>query len=333
MILSTPLSSRVSSNWDSVRLYVQGRLGPTLLSASKDENSKWRNDLAPTDEEIELGRHRAASGLESALSFVSQHGSEMAILRSRALLGAESLETLTQAVGRGQTETGGFLSLGLSSAGAIGLAQEYTLAGLTEEVAGTLEVLLVLSDLGALSAPFVEPAAVFLGRVQNEDGSWGAPETDPPARLFTTGMIAGLLGRTRVVRPVVLSEASGFLEQLWSPERIAAPAWPALTAFAVFFSGVDHEEADGALQWIGRELETGYRKRFYDAVTTVRTLLHCQAVAVPGASLDPFALLTDLLNEQGEDGGFAELTSDDERLRVEPTLDAMLGILRLCSVL
>ena len=289
--------------------------------------------MSSSTQDIEKLRHRAATALEKGLGFVSAHGDQIAVLRARVLLGAEPVEVLTGAVGECQTDRGGFWPLGLSEGGAVAFAESFAAAEISPEVSGTIEALSALSDLGELHAPCIESAAVFLAEEQADDGGWGASALPADSRLFVTGMLTGLLGRTRVVRPVVLTRASAFMESLWSQDRIADQAWPALTAFAVFFSSVDHDQADGALQWIGRELETGYRRRVYDAATTLRTLLHCQALGLPGASIEALALLDDLLNEQGADGGFAEFAPADDRSRVEPTLDAMLGILRLCSVL
>ena len=146
-----------------------------------------------------------------------------------------------------------------------------------------------------------------------------------------TGMVAGLLGPTRVVRPEVLESAGEFLEGLFNLERVSALGWEALTAFGLFFTNVGHDLSDSALQWIGRELERGQHRRAWETVLTVRTLLHCQASAIAGANLDAFLLVTDLLGEQGADGGFAELTPGENVLRVESTLDAMAGTIRLCG--
>jgi hypothetical protein len=179
----------------------------------------------------------------------------------------------------------------------------------------------------------VESAAVFLASVQLEDGSWGQPSEPAGNRIFATGMLAGMLGRTRVVRPEVLDAAGDFLGELFSPDLISGRRWAGLTAFGTFFANVGHDLADSALQWVGRELERGFRTRIYDASSTLRTLLHCNALAVPGATLDPFLLLTDLLGEQAADGGFEELASGVDAARVEPTLDALLGIIRICEVL
>ncbi|MEE3327067.1 MAG: hypothetical protein VX252_07025 [Myxococcota bacterium] len=283
--------------------------------------------------EIERIRHRAAEALEKGLGFIVRHGAEMTILRAHVLLGAEPVEQLSERIGQQQNERGGFPPLGLVSGGAVAFSDQFRAAGVSEEVGGTLETLSALSDLGELHAPYVESAAGFLAQEQAEDGGWGLASEPAENRLFVTGMLTGLLGRTRVVRPHVLTKASAFMERLWSRDRIEGRAWPAITAFAVFFSTVDHDQADGALQWLGRELEIGYRQRAFDAASTLRALLHCQALGLPGASIDIVALLEDLLNEQGQDGGFAELVQDGDVFRVEPTLDAMLGILRLCSVI
>lgn len=283
--------------------------------------------------EIERVRHRAAEALEKGLGFIVRHGTEMTVLRAHVLLGAEPVERLSQHIAQQQTARGSFPPLGLVAGGALSFSDQFQSAGLSEEVGGTLETLSALSDLGELHAPCVELAARFLGEEQAEDGGWGRVTEPLENRLFVTGMLTGLLGRTRVVRPHVLTEASAFMERLWSRDRIEGRAWPAITAFAVFFSTVDHDQADGALQWLGRELEIGYRQRAFDAATTLRALLHCQALGLPGTSIDIVALLEDLLNEQGPDGGFAELVQDGDAFRVEPTLDAMLGILRLCSVI
>ena len=298
-------------------------------------SNRWGKGVfvSSSAQETEKLRHQAAGALEKGLGFVSTHGGAMALLRAHVLLGAEPVEVLTAAIGEYQTDRGGFLSLGLSEGGAVAFSETFAEAGVSPEVSGTIEALSALSDLGELHTPCVEAATVFLADEQADDGGWGDPALPADSRLFVTGMLTGLLGRTRVVRPVVLTRAANFMDSLWSRDRIADRAWPALTAFAVFFSSVDHDQADGALQWIGRELETGYRRRVYDAATTLRTLLHCQALGLPGASIEAPALLDDLLNEQGADGGFAEFTQGDDRARVEPTLDAMLGILRLCSVL
>lgn len=285
---------------------------------------------APTPDEVDALRRRAATALEEALGFVDQHGNALARLRVRGLLGAEPVEDCARAIADTQLADGSFPLLGLSQAGAPGLDSARA-AGLDTPLLGTLEALVALSDLGAQHHPCVEGAARFAGSSQGVDGSWGAGESEPEKRLFVSGMLAGLLGRTRVVRPEVLDAAGEFMAGLFSPDRVSGREWEALTAFGVFFTNVGHDMADSALQWIGRELERSHRMRVFEAVLTLRTLLHCQSLAVPGASLEPFLLLTDLLGEQGADGGFAEFAAGEDATRVEATLDAMLGTIRLCE--
>ena len=74
-------------------------------------------------------------------------------------------------------------------------------AGIVDDaLLGTLEALMILGDVDALHAAPVERAAVYVERVQLPSGAWGPdglPEND---RLILTGLVAGLLGRTRVVR-------------------------------------------------------------------------------------------------------------------------------------
>jgi len=285
---------------------------------------------AASDQEIENLRRAAATALESGLAFVDRHGGDLARLRVRGVLGATSPEVCAGTIADTQNADGSFPELGLAEGGAPGLSAVQA-AGLDPSGRGTFEALVALSDLGMHHHACVEGSAVYMQSIQLEDGSWGAPGLPADARIFVTGMVAGLLGRTRVVRPEVLHAAGEFLVERFTPERISGRNWDALTAFGVFFTNVGHDQADSALQWIGRELERGHRMRIYEAGLTVRTLLHCQTLAVPGAGLAPFLLLTDLLGEQGADGGFAELTSGPELSRVEPTLDGMLGIVRLCA--
>ena len=284
----------------------------------------------PSEEEQQAVRERAATALERGLAFVDAHGAPLTRLRARAVLGAVTAEECALEVAGQQRPDGSFPLLGLADGGAPGFASPEQ-AGLDVAGRGTLEALVVLSDLGMQHHPCVEGAARFMQSIQGADGSWGLAEKSPEARIFPTGMVAGLLGRTRVARPELLESAGEFLEGLFNPERVSESRWEVLTAFGLFFTNVGHELSDTALQWIGRELERGHRTRARETVLTLRTLLHCQTLAIPGASLDPFLLLTDLLGEQGADGGFAELAAGENALRVEPTLDAMAGTIHLCG--
>jgi len=287
---------------------------------------------------VESLRVEAATALERGLAFLKAQADQPTVLRAHVMLGAEPIDPLLAWLASRQRADGSIPSLGLASGGAPGLAAEQQ-RGLPEPVLGCLEMLIALSDLSALASasagvgPLVEGAASYLEEQQLADGSWGVAERGPEERLFVTGMLSGLLGRTRVVRPLVLDGASDFLAEAWAPEQIEDHDWSTLAAFACFFSSVSHELADGALQWIGRELEKAFRTRRFDAAATLRVLLHCDATAVPGASLDAIELLRQTLSEQGADGGFAELSPEGPSARVEPTLDCMLGVIRLCGVL
>ncbi len=282
--------------------------------------------------EVEDLKPAAATALERGFGFVEAHGDALALLRTRVMLAAQPLERCLDVIEGYQRPDGSFPELGLAAGGAAGFEAE-AVEAMPGPVLGTLEALIMLSDLSALFAPCVERAAAFLQRVQLADGSWGRESGQPAERIFASGMVSGVLGRTRVVRPVVLEGAGRFLAGLWSPDRLENASWGVLAAFGSFFSNVAHDLSDGALQWVGRELERGYRSRRFDAVETLRLLLHCDAVAVPGATLEPLNLLQRLLGEQGRDGGFAELAPGGPRVRVTPTIDGMLAIMQLCRLL
>ncbi len=277
-------------------------------------------------------RHAAAGALERGLGFIEAHGDELARLRALVCLEARPVDALVAALAERQTPGGAFEPLGLASGGAPGLA-EAPAGGVSMQILGGLEALCILNDAGVINAAPVSALAAWFGAAQDADGGFGGADASDDARLFATGMLGGMLGRTRSVRPGVLDRATEFVAPRWAPEQVEGRAWARLTAFGVFFSGVDHDLADEALQWVGRELERGYRARVYDAASTLRVLLHCDATAVPGATLSPAQLLGDVLAEQGADGGFAELAVGGPRSRVEPTLDCLLAILRLCQIL
>jgi hypothetical protein len=277
-------------------------------------------------------RLRAATALERGLGFVQRFGDAFSLLRTHALLGARPVADCVAAIEERTDRNGAVAPLGLAEHGEPGMAAIAAASG-GEAVLGGLEALIVLADLDALGAPLVERLASHLARIQEADGAWGPEEAPEEPRLFATGMLGGLLARTRVVRPEVLARAGDYLASRFSPERVSGRSFPALAAFGAWYSSTADDAADAALQWIGRELERGHRAGVYDAVHTVRVLLHCDASAVPGSALVPAALLEALLGEQGEDGGFAELAEGPDRVRVGPTVDAMLGTIRLCGVI
>ena len=106
-----------------------------------------------------------------------------------------------------------------------------------------------------------------------EDGGWGLATEPAENRLFVTGMLTGLLGRTRVVRPHVLTKASAFMERLWSRDRIEGRAWPAITAFAVFFSTVDHDHSRRVSAFIAKSRHPTSRGRQSDFSFVQRIIL------------------------------------------------------------
>ena len=303
-------------------------------------------------------REQAATALERANDFVASHGSELAQARTWAFLDAQPVEDAVRCLAARQQDDGSFPLL-------VEVPSDVLRASLQEwdaedAVVGTLQALSMLADLRQLVVPAVDRAVDFLSCVQLGDGSWGPlglgedpavvprppatdPTTDPDggadegsgggadSRLFGTGMLAGLLGKTRAVRPDVLAGAANFVAQRWAPERVEGGQWSAIAAFANFFTNVHHERSDEALQWCGRELERGFRTRRFEALPVARVLLTSDAAALPGSALTPPELLAALLKEQAGDGGFAELESAGVRARVEPTIDATLAILRLCT--
>ena len=304
------------------------------MTTSEDEGRVPVQEPGPGASPEEKLRYRAAEALERGWAFVERHGDELARLRARTLLGAEPVEVGLEAVEAVCALDAAPIPLGLARQGAAGLAQ-FAQADPIPEWLGALESLIFLSDLDALGAPVVARIAHSLTSLQAEDGGFGILSDSESERILATGLIAGHLARTRVVRPKVLSDASHFMSNAWAPSLVGGRAWPLVAAFGCWFSSVGNQDdlADGALQQVGRELERGFRQGTYDAAGTVRVLLHCDASAVPGAGLVPGELLEALLSEQGEDGGFAELTDGPDALRVMPTFDAMLGTIRLCGVI
>jgi len=298
------------------------------------------------DGEVVLAlRYRAATALECGLGFIEAHGDALAQLRAHVLLEVRPADEGAEAAAGCQCADGSFASLGGVFSGQV--AAELRAADVPPEIVGTLEALTLLADMGALHAPCVERAVGFLAGVQRSDGSWGsagAPmlesASDEPVarvaegRIFATGMLAGYLGRTRVVRPGVLRGAGGFLSKLSTPVRVKQGPWSWLAAFAHFYTNVYDEQADQALQWCGGELERGFRGRRFRSCETVRVLLYCEASALPAFGPEPAELLERLLDEQAPDGGFATCEAGAAPVdRIGPTFDAMLGVIALCKVL
>lgn len=307
-------------------------------------------------------REDAATALERASEFITAHGGELAQARTWAFLDAQPVEEAVRCLAARQRDDGSFPLLIEAPSDALdAVLQEW---GAEDALVGTLQALSMLADLRQLVVPTVDRAVDFLSAAQQRDGSWGPREEaddsgdsgdsggsdgsdgEPAAgdagsaggatsrsdrRLFGTAMLAGMLGRTRAVRPDVLAAASDFVALHWAPERVEAGRWSDIAAFANFFTNVHHELGDEALQWCGRELERGFRTRRFEALPVARVLLTSDAAALPGSVLSPPELLAALLKEQAADGGFAELESSGVAARVEPTIDATQAILRLCT--
>lgn len=276
-------------------------------------------------------KERAAGALEQGYAFLQTHGDDLARLRCQAAVEAVDPEAVVQAIEALQAADGSFAPL-------IPVPSSLWQMELDEwdappKVVGSLEALSILASQRTLVLPVVEAVVDFLSAAQNEDGSWGqgGGAERPEARLFGTGRIAGLLGRTRCVRPTILNDASGFLTGLWAPERVEGGHWGAITGFASFFTNVHDELSDAALQWCGRETERGFRMRSFDANVVSRILLDCDVSMLPGAKISPIELLEGLLGEQARDGGWGELEAAGVAARIEPSLDALSAIPRLCA--
>jgi len=184
------------------------------------------------------------------------------------------------------------------------------------------EALALCDDLRALGDPRVRDWADALARDQARDGGF-APALPPEARRFETGMIAGLLARTRYARAQHLLAAAEFLAAQWSPDLVQGGSWRMIAAFASCFANVDHDASDAILQWCGRELGRAFVTRAFDAVRTARVLVSCDAHGLPGAQLAREDLVIALLTEQRPDGSFAD--------GVAATLDGLVALRRLAG--
>jgi hypothetical protein len=289
-------------------------------------------------EQIEDLRRRSAAALEGAWGFLKAQDDHWARVRAEVLCEARPASELAAELGALQEGDGSLPVLGLVAGGGLGFPPT-PLDSLSPEQAGllgTLEALLIAGDAKVLHADWVEPAARYLETRQYADGAFRIPTRLEDARsleeaeIFWTGSVAGILGRTPVARTSLLEAAGGFLGERFGPE-IVEGSYPALCAYAHFFTNVAHDLADEALQWCGRALEKGFRSRQLDALSTLRVLLTCDAQAMPGATFDAVELLERLLDEQAGDGGFAELSPGGPPTRTTQTFDAMLAIVRLCG--
>jgi hypothetical protein len=289
---------------------------------------------------VEAVRRRSAESLERAYGFLQAQADPWALLRAEVLCEGRPASDLTTALVEIQ-EPDGSLPIGrLVAGGAAGFppVDPEGLTSVETKIVGTLEGLLQAGDAKILNRDWVEGAARFYESVQSADGAFrvailGSAAEQAQAEIFWTGMIGGILGRTPFSRPSLLEGAGEFIAKRFDPEAVEHDGYAALLACSHFFTNVAHDLSDEALQWCGRALEKGFRSRHLDAVATVRVLLTCDAQAMPGASFDVVELLSQLLEEQAGDGGFAELSLGGPVTRTTQTFDAMLGIVRLCAAL
>ena len=253
------------------------------------------------------------AALRRAAGFVAACGDPLRIRATAVLLGERPLAEAIDAFEARQRSDGAFVA-----------PEE------TSPLAATLAILGLLDDLGALNEPLVERACAQLARIQRDDGSWSdgdaAAETEA---LVTTGTLAGILAKTRWVRPRVLAAAGDFLAERWSLDRVQRFDWRALAAHAHFFANADHEIADEALQWCGRELERGYRQGRFDAIRIARVFAYCDARALPGARIEARELAAAIRTAQAEDGGWPAPGDDPSVSRVVHSFDALVALVRL----
>lgn len=334
-----PELSRPEQDWGRLRRLGRATTFPRVSIVHLD-TGKEVPDAADEAGFVEAMRRSAAESLERAYRFLETQPDEWALLRAQVLCEARPAMDLASKLGATQAEDGR-LPLGtLISGGALGFpSTDFAALDANQQgVVGTLEALLIAGDAKVLHADWVESAVHFLESQQASDGAYRIPSVGvdraaEQADVFWTGMIAGILGRTPVSRLSHLAAAGEFLAGRFHPDAVEHDGYSALIAYAHFYTNVPDETADEALQWCGRALEKGFRSRQLEAVAAVRVLLTCDAQAMPGASFDVVELLDRLMEEQAGDGGFAELSLSGPTTRTSQTFDAMLAIVRLCSVL
>jgi hypothetical protein len=255
------------------------------------------------------------SGVEEARArasgFVAQWGDEPAVARASVLIGAESFGSAV-----------GTLESWAECSGA------FRAPGGVDPVAA-LPVLGALADLRALDSPLARRIAEGLAKVQAEDGSFGAADSDEEERVFTTGRLAAHLSGLRSVRRRLLAGAADYLAARFSPERVAGFAWRPLAAYTPLFTNVEHERGDDVLQWCGRELERGFRARRFDAVQMARIWVDCGAAALPGTRVSADEIVLALLAEQSVNGSWPPPDGSDPSARVPHTLDGLTALVHL----
>jgi hypothetical protein len=255
-------------------------------------------------------RERFAEPLARARGFVEVWGNPFDRLRADVFLGAGDPADVRAQVEALQGDDGSFAALPGRNPGG--------------PVRATFDALLLLSGLQVRRAASLERGAAFLASRQAADGSWQEGSGDAGSDDATSCLVAGVLARSIYVRPEVLSAAGDFLAARFDD---AGASWPRLAGVCAYFSCVDHDAGDQALQWAGRALERGHRAGDISSLDAARLLLVSDATAMPGAAIDPGDLVVGILGEQADDGGWPGAAGE----RVAATLDAMEALVRLPS--
>jgi hypothetical protein len=253
----------------------------------------------------------AGEARKRAIAYARARGDELVRTAAAVLADDAPPARVAAALADRQRPDGGFDRLPGAAAGEIGRA---------------CRALSLLDDVRALRGPVVERIVRHAATLRCAGGGFEDEacrrEED---RLVATGMLVGFLARARCARESLLLEASDWLAARFAPERVQGFAWPMIAAYAHAFASFPHDEADGVLQWCGRELERGFRARAWEALRTVRLLAWCGAPVFPGARLGRGELLAALVAEQHEDGGFGAPDAEPAE-RAARALDAAVGL-------
>ncbi len=285
---------------------------------------------------IDALRERAAGALEGAFAFVEREGHAFSQLRARSLVRLEPVEQGVAWLDDRVDADGRLAKIGQVLPGSLdALLDAADDAGAEVQFSGTVEALSLLADWGRLFEPVCDRIVDGLHRAQGEDGHFGPPSSaataeQPIIRVVSTALTAGFLGRTRSARPEMLRGAGAFLAPHWSVDAIRRHGWPAVAAFAHYFTNVYDDEREAALPWCGRELERGWLAHEYAPEDVMRVLFYCEASALPGVTFDANALLMQMFDAQNADGSVGDPSLDASE-RVAGTLDAMHFILRVCN--
>jgi hypothetical protein len=259
-----------------------------------------------------------AAAIARGVAFVEAGGERFSIARACALAAGRTPEDFCLPDGATQRSDGSIGSVGAEAGSALEFESELM-----------LRVLGAAADLRGLHLPVVERACSYLEAVQTDDGSWGTLDESEERKIIRTGMLAGHLGKTRFARAAMLGAAGDYIADRFTPDLVQNFNWPAIAAYANYFANVPHEESDAVLQWVGRELERGFRSGRFDGVQTARVLLYAEAPSLPGGRVDAAEALERLLAEQQADGGWLRFDDPAASARLDHTLDALTALVRL----